>query len=460
MLMEEKKRFDLDHEIQVYKKERKECIVWGCGLLLLVPLLFWIVLSTGTDSSFIVGFFALLIALSFIAGVFLLSCIKDENKAIEERRWKLQEEFSKEVTRQEKLDRKNSLAKEGKLEFSAEKFYNACKEAHITSFKDEFSQTKAEQIINKMLNDEGILPENRTFYLGSDNFKKYYSEGRTSAKARENARLEAAKTPRNASPNADEKRFLQRTAEVSRLTSNQKRLKMLQNLENDCQTRIKEIEEGQEALRQLGRIYVGAQKKEASWGLSGGIAEGIAGPAAGLIAASKTIENNWEIQRYNQSMREASSSAFMGSFSLEKDLNKLKSELYEIWNKTREAENKVTLQNPAADEIFGNLKIGSAKIEKSKTGVLHIELPVSVKAPFELSAPKKTVMVVDGTLSGEIRMGNRVVGSVWIPLPLYGIPTNMTEKVTLDAMCERCVEYDGRYTLKLAESQNLWIMEA
>lgn len=73
---------------------------------------------------------------------------------------------------------------------------------------------------------------------------------------------------------------------------------------------------------------------------------------------------------------------------------------------------------------------------------------------------KKTVMVVDGTLSGEIRMGNRVVGSVWIPLPLYGIPTNMTEKVTLDAMCERCVEYDGRYTLKLAESQNLWIMEA
>lgn len=458
--MDDQKRFDSDHKIQLYKEERKKCIVWGCGLLLLVPLLFWIVLSTGTDSSFIIGFFSLLIALSFIAGVLFLSCIKTGNKAIEERRWKLQEEFSKEAARQDKLDRKNSLAKEGKLEFSAEKFYNACKEAHITSFKDEFSQTKAEQIINKILSDEGILPENRTFYLSPNNIKKYYSEGRTSAKARENARLEAAKTPRNASPNADEKRFLQRTAEVSRLTGNQKRLKMLQNLENDCQTRIKEIEEGQEALRQLGQIYVGAQKKEASWGLSGGIAEGIAGPAAGLIAASKTIEKNREIQRYNQSMREASSSAFMGSFSLGKDLNKLKSELYEIWNKTREAGSKVTLQNPAADEIFGNLKIGSAKIEKSKTGVLHIELPVSVKAPFELSAPKKTIMVVDGTLSGEIRMGNRVVGSVWITLPLYGIPTNMTEKVTLDAMCERCVEYDGRYTLKLAESQNLWIMEA
>ena len=53
-----------------------------------------------------------------------------------------------------------------------------------------------------------------------------------------------------------------------------------------------------------------------------------------------------------------------------------------------------------------------------------------------------------------------MIGSVLIPLPLYGIPTNMREEVTLDAMSDRSVEYNGKYTVKLAESQNLWIMEA
>ena len=454
MLMGEKRIFDEDKEIQDNKEARKTFVK-----ILVVSLmafsLSWYLLFKGH-----IIFFMILGMISGVGILLPLFCIKDCNKSIEERRWKLQEEFNKNAERQKKLDEKNELAQKGELEFSAEKFYNACKEVHITSFSDEFSRTKAEQIVNKMLSDEGILPENRTLYLSPESIKKYYAEGRKLARTREETQLEASKTPRNASPSESERIFLQRVNEVSNLTGNQKRLKMLQNLENDCQARIKAIEEGQEALRQLGQIYLGAQKKEASWGLSGGIAEGIAGPAAGVIAASRTMENNREIQRYNQSMREASSGAFLGSYSLGKDINKLRSEQYEIWDKEREAEGKVTLQNPTADEIFANLKIGGAKVEKSKTGVLHIELPVSVKTSFELSAPEKAIMVVDGTLRGEVRMGNRVIGSVLIPLPLYGIPTNMKEKVTLDAMCDRYVEYDGRYTVKLAETQNLWIMEA
>lgn len=235
---------------------------------------------------------------------------------------------------------------------------------------------------------------------------------------------------------------------------------MLQNLESDCQTRITKKKQGQEAMRQLGQFYFAAQQKEASWGLSGGIAEGIAGPAAGVIAASQTIENNRKIQQYNQSMREASAIALRGSFGLNNDICELESERSEIQKKVSEAEKKVTLQNPTADEIFSNLKIGRARIEKSETGVLHIELPISIKRPFALSAPEEIIMVVDGVLSGEIWMEEKMIGSVLIPLPLYGIPTNMREEVTLDAMSDRSVEYNGKYTVKLAESQNLWIMEA
>lgn len=383
-------------------------------------------------------------------------CIKE----IKKRRQSIQAKREEKAEQQRRQNEKNILAQKGALEISAEKFYNSCKEAHITSFDDEFSQTKAIQIINEMLGDEEILPENRTLYLHLDYIERCFHEGEEQAKASEKARLEASKTPRNATPNEDEGIFLQRVMELSSLSGNQKRIKMLQNLEGDCQTHIKKKKEGQEAMRQLGQIYLGAQKKEASWGLSGGIAEGIAGPAAGVIAAAQTIENNRKVQQYNQSMREASAFALRGSLGLNNDICELESELSEIQKKEREAEKKVTLQNPSADEILANLKIGGAKIEKSKTGVLHIELPVSVKTPFELSAPEEVIMVVDGTLSGEVWMEDKIIGSVLIPLPLYGIPTNMMEKVTLDAMCDRYVEYEGKYTVKLAETQNLWIMEA
>lgn len=381
-------------------------------------------------------------------------------KKIKERKQCIQAKRKENAERQKRQNEKNALAQKGTLEISAEKFYNACKEAHITSFNDEFSQAKAKQIINDMLNDEGILPENRTLYLSPDYFERCFRDGEAQAKASEKARLEASKAPRNATPNEDEARFFQRVAEISGLTGNQKRIKMLQNLESDCQTRITKKKQGQEAMRQLGQFYFAAQQKEASWGLSGGIAEGIAGPAAGVIAASQTIENNRKIQQYNQSMREASAIALRGSFGLNNDICELESERSEIQKKVSEAEKKVTLQNPTADEIFSNLKIGRARIEKSETGVLHIELPISIKRPFALSAPEEIIMVVDGVLSGEIWMEEKMIGSVLIPLPLYGIPTNMREEVTLDAMSDRSVEYNGKYTVKLAESQNLWIMEA
>lgn len=381
-------------------------------------------------------------------------------KKIKERKQCIQAKRKENAERQKRQNEKNALAQKGTLEISAEKFYNACKEAHITSFNDEFSQAKAKQIINDMLNDEGILPENRTLYLSPDYFERCFRDGEAQAKASEKARLEASKAPHNATPNEDEARFFQRVAEISGLTGNQKRIKMLQNLESDCQTRITKKKQGQEAMRQLGQFYFAAQQKEASWGLSGGIAEGIAGPAAGVIAASQTIENNRKIQQYNQSMREASAIALRGSFGLNNDICELESERSEIQKKVSEAEKKVTLQNPTADEIFSNLKIGRARIEKSETGVLHIELPISIKRPFALSAPEEIIMVVDGVLSGEIWMEEKMIGSVLIPLPLYGIPTNMREEVTLDAMSDRSVEYNGKYTVKLAESQNLWIMEA
>ena len=57
-------------------------------------------------------------------------------------------------------------------------------------------------------------------------------------------------------------------------------------------------------------------------------------------------------------------------------------------------------------------------------------------------------------------MEETYIGDVYFPLPIYGIPCDMTENIILDGMCDRSMEYKGKYTLELAEQQNLWIMEA
>ena len=52
------------------------------------------------------------------------------------------------------------------------------------------------------------------------------------------------------------------------------------------------------------------------------------------------------------------------------------------------------------------------------------------------------------------------VGYVEFPLPIYGIPYKMTNEVVLDGMCAMSMEYDGRFSLRIDDDQNLWIMEA
>lgn len=99
-------------------------------------------------------------------------------------------------------------------------------------------------------------------------------------------------------------------------------------------------------------------------------------------------------------------------------------------------------------------------MKKNPSGVLAVSMPISLKEPFVLDVPNDVCMVVDGVLKAEVWFEDKRVDSVFFPLPMYGIPTNMTAEIILDGMCGRSVEFDGEYTVKIADTQNLWIMEA
>ena len=106
------------------------------------------------------------------------------------------------------------------------------------------------------------------------------------------------------------------------------------------------------------------------------------------------------------------------------------------------------------------LFIAYGKVTKNDLGVLECTLDIELKKPLALDVPEGLNMVVDGTVRAKVMMEDIYVGDVDFPLPIYGIPCDMTKSVTLDGMCARSMEYDGKYTLELAEEQNLWVMEA
>lgn len=207
-------------------------------------------------------------------------------------------------------------------------------------------------------------------------------------------------------------------------------------------------------------IYMQQQKKEGDWAIAGGLADGLAGPVAGFMAASQVMENNREIQRHNEAMRNTSREILSGVVKASQNRYAIESQKEQAEARCEEAKEKISLSTPNTAEIWNHIQVGEYQIKKAESGVLHISLPVHIETPFVLDVPANVKTVVDGTLKAEVRFENKLVGTVNFPLPLYGIPTNMTAEVTLDGMLDRSVAFNGEYTLKMLDSHNLWIMEA
>lgn len=132
----------------------------------------------------------------------------------------------------------------------------------------------------------------------------------------------------------------------------------------------------------------------------------------------------------------------------------------EIGEQSREAGRKRVLAVPGPEEIWQNLCIGRADVKKTPSGVLAVTLPVAWKKPFCPEVPEDTRMVADGTLTCEIWYEDVFVGGVTIPLPLMGIPVDMTGELVLEGLCGRSTGAGDGYTVRMRHWQNLWIMEA
>jgi len=189
----------------------------------------------------------------------------------------------------------------------------------------------------------------------------------------------------------------------------EKRIAMLTDEVYDAEQRAKE----QHSMA-YGIVKSG-QQKEQSWGLYGGLASGIAGPAAGLAAAMDVQAKNAQIRAQNAAWAELVKPVSIGytynALRIEDEAKFLKSQL-------ESATSKLVSDAPAS-EVFECVAIYDVKVGISETGTAIITAMARMKK--QVSIYDNLVAVIDGTIIAHVFEDKKEIGSTVMVLPALGI---------------------------------------
>lgn len=426
--------------------------IWLFALMLGIALVMCADIGTG----YVVYGILLILGCLAIPALFFINQMEEKKRS----RQALEEETKRENEKREAIQQS---AKNGTWVFPSEEFYQQCIEQKVANSFGEYGFKKAKIIAEQLIREACPEADMSCFqsYLTKEKLQEFLETGKSQAEQTAKRKLEESKRVREADADSYEAIFMHRSSVVAGLTGCQKRVQMLTDLICDYDEEIQKLKDGEEAMKQLAMIYTGAQKKESDWAILGGAANGIAGPAASAAVIWDTMKKNGEIAKYNEGMRKASMDVLSGTISVAGNRIKAEEEQENIKIRREEAKRKITLSEPDSNEIWNNIHIGqNYSVKRYDSGVLHVSISLGFLKSFALDVPQGVHMVVDGTIRANVTMDGIDIGTVMFPLPLYGIPCEADAKVTLDGMCGWSTEFSGKYSLRFANTQNLWIMEA
>lgn len=347
----------------------------------------------------------------------------------------------------------------GKWPFPDQKLYKICIQSGIENLNSDFAVKKALAVAQQLLNDANMPPEYHGLYVSPQNIASRFEHGKLLEL--ESTRLKELhrRTPKQGELAADEVEKMALAQKLKPLYGTAKRNFILDDLIKKSETRITQLEEGQKAMRELSLIMGTSayQEKKKDWAVLGGIADGIAGPGAGLAVAANAMAENCAIEQRNRQNQQAVSrmaaEMYSNSMSLSDDIGQVQRELNAFQRQRRESGMKVVLEQYTAEEIFKKLKITTSvtKTDNSK----GLKLNVSIKSNFKPDVPDSVKTTVDGTLTARIYFAQTPVSTVCVPLPLFGV-SDYLESVT--AYSDQYVEADGEFTVDIVPNK-LWVME-
>lgn len=207
------------------------------------------------------------------------------------------------------------------------------------------------------------------------------------------------------------------------------------------------ISEKESALRYMNSL---SNQKEISWSIMGGIADGIAGPAAGVAVAMDIQAQNAAIRAQNAANAQLLAPAKFSTYQNISDLNKA----YDRYEKELDDTKTKLVSDMGAKECLECIVFNSTDVKVSASGTCTVV--TKAKLPKQLIIFDDLKAVIDGTIIAEVYDGSNKIADVPIVLPKYGIGDKEELELMGMALCE--AEQDKKYIVKYTAT-NLWAME-
>ena len=196
----------------------------------------------------------------------------------------------------------------------------------------------------------------------------------------------------------------------------------------------------------MGLVNMGNQKG-ADWAVLGGIANGIAGPAAGVAVALDVQRENAKIEERNKTIRDNSLPAYM-VFREQQGKAQLRADALK---NAYEAANEKLIADMTEQEVFDLLTFDDTQVAVSDSGAFRVSTTAAVK---EKQTIGEHAAVVDGTILARVHENGRVIGAAKLVLPTYGI----SDSEQLKGIELGGAEPGAAYTVTFAPD-HLWLME-
>ncbi|MBQ5991053.1 MAG: hypothetical protein IJL62_00735 [Clostridia bacterium] len=195
-------------------------------------------------------------------------------------------------------------------------------------------------------------------------------------------------------------------------------------------------------------VHDATQQKEQDWATQGGIASGIAGPAAGIATALNVQAKNAEIRAQNQenlkTFAPAIQAAYRKAFEYDSRADALQKQIDEAKIKLVSKDDALT--------CLSRITFSDTTVDVSETGACTVTTTAKAKQPLLIFDDVKAT--IDGTVIAKIYDGKSLVGAASLVLPKYGI----SSEAELKGMCLSCGTPGKHYTVQFA-AVNLWAME-
>lgn len=323
-------------------------------------------------------------------------------------------------------------------------FHQMCTKAGITAIRTEKDLQNATQIAS-------------TMQLGDIDVKAFFLEASTlilqEKHAEENQKREEQEIEIRKLRSAEEKKC----AELEKYANYSGREKRLAMLRDQYEKAKKNAGKASQDYSTLTTTPLVSRPRDTDWAIHGGIANGLAGPGAGLATAMNIQRQNAENRARADAINSAYVSSLVQSGILEKVSNaekQYKREAEKLQAQIQEAETALVAEDNA-DVCFKRLKFNEPLITVSATGTCRVDVNVSLKEEFYIFNGVKAT--VDGTILAELYDGIYCVGSAKLVLPVWG--TRKDAIAYLGGMALFCGQPDKKYTVHL-KAENLWAMEA